>query len=116
MASSVLERYRKYARIREDTEYGKQFSSSTRSRAVNYMYNIVEKAEKQGPSSIAELALLLDEPIPAIWLSHQLLERASVTPEIEKKCLNIIFKRAMEDCIGEIWWLRDWYEKNNKNL
>jgi hypothetical protein len=117
---SMLEEYRKCAEICSKIDYSNRATIRANNRGVTKMYKIVEGAERQGPSAISELSTLLDEPLSAAWLSHQLLERAAVTPDIEKKCLNIIHRLSMNEYpvrtidTGEQMWLKNWYSKNNK--
>ena len=116
---SMLEEYRECAEICSRINYHDKKTIKANNHAVDKMYRIVEKAEKKGSASIAELATLLDESGSAEWLSYQLLERASVTPQIERKCLAIIYKLAMgenAEAMGSQMWLKNWYKKKNLTL
>lgn len=114
---TVLDQYRKCAEICSKIDYFNKASVRASSRAVDKMYKIVIEEVKRGQSAINELASLLDEPLSAPWIAHQLLERATVSPEIERKCLAIIWKLATQDGgkpgqqMGEQMWLKKWYEK-----
>ena len=114
---NVLDQYRKCAEICSKIDYANKASVRANNRAVDKMYKIVNEAVKQGQSAVDELTILIDEPLPASWIAHQLLEKATVSPEIEKKCLSIIWKSATQEGgkpsqqMGEQMWLKQWHEK-----
>ena len=116
---TVLDQYRKCAEICSKTESGNKSSIRANNRAVKKMYKIVNAAVRQGQSAIDALSTLLDEPLSGPWLAHQLLEKATVRPEVERKCLSIIWRLATEDSReqiqqrGEQIWLKKWYEKKS---
>lgn len=114
---SPLVQYRKCAETCSKIDYGKKATVRANNRAVDKMYKIVYEAVRQGQSAIDELSTFLDEPLSGPWLAHQLLEKAAVSPEIERKCLSIIWKLATQENgklgqqMGEKMWLKKWYEK-----
>jgi len=116
---TVLDQYRKCTEICSKIDYGNKASIRVNNRAVDKMYKIVGDAVKQGHSAVNELVKLLDEPLSAPWIAHQLLEKTTVCQEVEKKCLSIIWKLATEDGgepgqqVGEQIWLKQWYEKKS---
>ncbi len=107
---SRLDRYKEYAQICARLDYSDRRTILVNNRAVDKMYEIVESAVQEGPDAVAELACLLEEPLTAPWISHQLLERALVPPEVERRCLSIIEGLAL-DSIGEQMWLAEYKNK-----
>jgi len=71
---SIQEEYRHCAEICSRIDYADMKSVRANNRAVRKKYKIVEAAVHQGSASIDELVPILDEPLCAIWLAHQLLQ------------------------------------------
>jgi hypothetical protein len=114
---TMLNQYRKCAEICSNIDYSNKASVKASNRAVDKMYKIVVEAVKSGPVAVNELASLLDEPLSAPWIAHQLLEKTAVSLETERKCLSIIWKLSKEgpgtQQMGEQIWLKRWYEKKS---
>jgi hypothetical protein len=114
---NMVDQYRKCAEICSKIDYFNKASVRASNRAVNKMYKIVVEAVKHGPVAVNELNSLLDEPLSAPWIAHQLLEKAVVSPEVERKCLSIIWKLSTKgpgtQQMGEQIWLKRWYEKQS---
>lgn len=114
---TILEQYQKCAEICSKTDYRNKASVRANNRAIEKMYKIVVEAIEQGPSAINELASLLDDSLSAPWIAHQLLEKTTVSPEIERKCLSVIRNSVMEEGsrpgqqMGEEMWLKRWNDK-----
>jgi hypothetical protein len=103
--------YRKQACICARVDYVDPTSVDARNAAVATMYRIVEQAERDGSEAVAKLVELLDNPLTAPWLAHQLVEKATMSPEVRKRCFAIVEKRAEGDgpeAMGERVWLKRW--------
>jgi hypothetical protein len=82
------------------------------------MRQIVQHAEESGPDAVAGLLPLLDEPTPAEWLAHHLVELAFIDLAIRAKCISIVKQlvvalRASGDglnAMGEESWLQDYQD------
>jgi hypothetical protein len=119
----MFDEYRKCAEIcskKIDYYHVDKRTIRANNRAVVKMYKIVKKAVKNGDQAVAELVKLLDEPISAPWIAHQLVEKAKISPEIQLRCFNIIEKLAMKDGgesaeqMGERMWLKQHRPKGVK--
>jgi hypothetical protein len=104
--TSPIDEYRRCAEICHD----KKCSIQANNRAVSKMYRIVDSATESGSKAVAELFQLLDDPLAAHWIAHQLLERASVPLRIERRCLKLI-KESAKSSIGDQYWLRQYTER-----
>jgi hypothetical protein len=111
---SRLDEYRRCAEIcAQSWETSTRGSIAANNRAVSRMYGLVEAAVAEGPQAVGELVQLLDEPLTVRWIAHQLLERATVSAEVASRCLALIEGWA-EDSIGDAYWLRDYYKRQDK--
>lgn len=112
----MLDDYRECAQVCEAVNYADKTSVERCNEAVSKMYLIVEEANRKGQNAIIELATLLDEPGPAKWLAHQLVERAKITHEIRNKCFSIVEKLANgndANAFGEQIWLKEHRDREN---
>ena len=78
------------------------------------MYEIVDSAVREGPESVAELAILLDHPVAAKWIAHQLIERAESASQVREKCFAVIERLSLGDdaeALGEQMWLEEYSRK-----
>ncbi len=109
----MIEKYRQFASICAETDYGDKKSVRRHNQAVDGMYKIIEAAAHQGQEAISAFIPLLDEPACARWLAHHLLERAAPQPKVEQQCLTIIESLAKGDganALGEQYWLKKFRE------
>ena len=113
----MIDEYRECVRICAEIEYSDITSVKRSNKAVDKMYQIVEKANNEGVGAIADLATLLDEPDCAKWLAHQLVEKATITKEIENKCfaiVEVLAKGDGPDAFGEQAWLEEHRDHGNR--
>ncbi len=108
---NVVDEYHKLAEICSKVDYGDMKIVRANNRAVDKMYKIVGQAAKAGDQKLAELIKLLDDPISAPWIAHQLVEKAKISEEIKLRCFKIIQRLAENgDSLtrrGELWWLKE---------
>ena len=112
LMSDLLEDYIACVRITQSTDYADRNSVRRHNRAVDRMYRIVELAEQQG--QVNHLATLLDDPVSARWLAHQLVERTTIDEETQDRCFRIVEGLATTE-VGEQLWLRQWRSKKAAN-
>ena len=109
--------YRECAERCARTDYGDPASVADNNRAVDRMYEIVRQAVQEGTEAVNQLVSLLDEPVPARWLAHQLVEIARLPRDVEDRCFAIIEGLATGDgleVMGEPMWLKEWKVKKNR--
>ncbi len=112
----MIEEYKKFSEICENTDYSNKQSVKKHNKAVNGMYKIIEKVAQKGQSSVDKISQLLDDKISRKWVAFQLLEKVQVTSDIELKCLSIIEDIASGDgaeAMGSRIWLDEWKAKKD---
>lgn len=101
--------------VKANSEKFTWFSTFRSNIAVIKMYKIVTKLEKQ--NRVSELFPLLDDTDCGIWLSHQLVERATIPRNIEDKCFEMVEGYSIQggsEGYGNKLWLKEWKEKKNR--
>ena len=113
---SMIDDYLTFAEICDNTDYENEKNIRKRNIAVSKMYDIVVSAN-ENPNDLSELVKLLKHPKCSVWLAHQLIEKASITKEIEDECFEIIQNIAVgdsADAMGERFWLEEWKQKKGR--
>ena len=109
--------YRECAERCARIEYCDPASVADSNRAVDRMYEIVKLAVKEGEGAVNKLVSLLDEPVSARWLAHQLVEIADLQRDVEDRCFAIVEELATGDgpeAMGEAVWLKEFKVKKNR--
>ena len=114
MRNDDVAQYRRCVDVTARVDYGDMRTVRANNRAVGQMYDIVERANRDAPM-LAQLVDLLQDPQCARWLAHQLVERASISQEVERQCFQIVEALARDDQeLGEKMWLSEWRAKRKR--
>jgi hypothetical protein len=109
----LIEEYKSNAAICSRIDYNDRKTVGANNRAVKRMYEILSIIITDfGKQGVAEFSKLIDceTDYVNLWASIQLLERATVESDIERKALSVIREEA-QSSLGHQYWLKSYFER-----
>jgi hypothetical protein len=117
--TNLIDEYKSLAEVCAKIDYSDKKSIRNNNKAVGRMYKIVEKIRDDfGVEGLSQFQELLDVPTykTNLWVAIQMLEKTTVSREVENKALKIIEEEAKGEttnALGTSIWLKD-YKKKEK--